>query len=142
LLVYLEPAYRVSSQIAVGLRIESAIMARGIATASGNADFSAYGNFSYTINGQYYLSNNTFRPFIGVGVGLFGLASVRTDNVDLVSAGTKFGFYPRIGFEADYFAFNFEYNLIPATKIDGTDISIKNSYAGIKLGFFLFGRRN
>jgi hypothetical protein len=82
-----------------------------------------------------------FRPFVGLGLGLFSLASVSSDNIELVAAETKFGFYPRIGFDLGHFNLNVEYNFIPATEIDGTDVKVQNSYTGIKLGFFLFGGR-
>ncbi len=140
-LLYLEPAYRVNDQIAVGLRVESALMARGSSDALGNGEFTVSGNTSYTVNGQYYFSNGTFRPFVGLGLGLFGLASVSSDNVELAAAETKFGFYPRVGFDLGHFSLNLEYNIIPATEIDGSDTKVQNSYAGIKLGFFLFGGR-
>ncbi|HCR54026.1 MAG TPA: hypothetical protein DIW27_06385, partial [Cytophagales bacterium] len=78
-LLYLEPAYRVNDALAIGLRLETAIMVRGATFTSGgtsiSSDAEAKANASYTVNGQYYFSNNSFRPFAGVGLGIYSLAS-------------------------------------------------------------------
>ncbi|HRX01299.1 MAG TPA: outer membrane beta-barrel protein, partial [Cyclobacteriaceae bacterium] len=77
-LLYLEPAYRVNDAIAVGLRLESAVIARGVTVTSGgtsvSSDAEVKANASYTVNGQYYFSNNSFRPFAGLGLGIYSLA--------------------------------------------------------------------
>lgn len=139
----IEPAYRLSDEIAIGLRIESALMARG--------DGDATGNGSYTLNGQYYLSNNKFRPYIGAGVGIFSLASVSFDaNTTSVAGESKIGFYPRVGFDLGHFNVNLDYNLVSATKAESVDfntgntttVEVKNSYLGIRVGAFIFGGRN
>jgi hypothetical protein len=165
-LFYLEPSYRVSDAIAVGLRMEGAVMARGTVITGVNssaADLDVAANGSYTLNGQYYFMNGGFRPFAGMGFGLYSLASTNVKSVSTgntttttsgteVSGGTKFGFYPRVGFDAGHFSFNIEYNIIPATKstvlltsgngtITTADSEVKNSYLGVKLGFFIGGGR-
>ncbi len=161
-LLYLEPSYRVNDQIAVGLRLETAAMARGVAfsgtgtTATSDAEVSA--NASYTINGQYYFSNGTFRPFAGLGFGIYSLASVSasvtggsggsSSTVEASASTSEFGFYPRLGFDAGHFTMQVEYNLIPATEslvVSGTSTftsEAKNSYLGVKLGFFIGGGKN
>jgi Outer membrane protein beta-barrel domain len=162
-LFYLEPAYRVTDQIAVGLRLESAITARGTSisatSTSSSVDLDVAATGSYTVNGQYYFSNNTFRPFAGLGFGLYSLAAVKaststgtsgTSSSSTISASaSKFGFYPRIGFDAGHFTMQLEYNIIPSTKSEitistGTATTLatsesKNNYLGIKAGFFFGG---
>ncbi|HNP07844.1 MAG TPA: outer membrane beta-barrel protein [Cyclobacteriaceae bacterium] len=160
-LLYLEPAYRVNDALAIGLRLETAIMVRGATFTSGgtsvSSDAEAKANASYTVNGQYYFSNNTFRPFAGIGLGMYSLASA---SVSVSSGGSstssasadasKFGFYPRLGFDLGHFTMQVEYNIIPATSTEytvstgGTGTSVitsesKNSYLGIKAGFFISG---
>ena len=133
-----EPAYRINDAIAVGLRIETAAMARSI----GDEEGSVSGNASYTLNGQYYLSNNKFRPYVGVGLGIYSLASVSVGTTSGVAAGSEFGFYPRIGFDLGHFNVNLDYNLIPASEGfdgNGESVDIKNSYLGIRVGAFIFG---
>jgi len=143
----IEPAYRVNDALAVGLRMEWAAVIRGLSTSLDSYDASAAAIGSYTLNGQYYFSNNTFRPFVGAGVGLFSLAavSVAVDSQSGSSgaaAESKIGFYPRIGFEAGHFNFTIDYNLIGKTTFEGSDLEIKNSYIGFRIGGFFFGGRN
>ena len=157
-LFYLEPAYRVSDAFAVGLRIESAIMASGVSySGSGSStvvsEAEVSGNGSYTINGQYYFSNNSFRPFIGAGFGIYtvvgGSYSVSGGSSTTVAASadaSKFGFYPRLGFDLGHFTLQAEYNIIPSSKdeISLSGLSVittesKSSYLGIKAGFFISG---
>lgn len=155
-LLYTEPSYRINDQIAVGLRMEVAVMARvavsGTSTNS-TADAEVKANGSYTINGQYYFGASSFRPFAGLGFGVFSLASATasanssgTTSNGTVAGGTEIGFYPRVGFDVGHFTMNLEYNIIPKT--DGiaadsqgnlSNVEIKNSYLGFKLGFFIGG---
>ncbi len=162
-LFYLEPAYRVNDMLAVGLRLESAVMARGYSisgtSSSSSVDLDVSANSSYTINGQYYFSNNSFRPFAGVGLGIYSLAAVKatassgtggsSSSAEVSASASKFGFYPRLGFDLGHFTMQLEYNIIPSTKSEvvvstgtGTTTATsesKNSYLGIKAGFFFGG---
>lgn len=142
LLWTLEPGYRVNDQILANLRIEGAVIARGSATETeASLDVAALG--SYTVNGQYYFNNNNFRPFVGVGLGMYSLAAASVDvnvggsaNQEVVAAANKIGFYPRVGFDAGHFTLNIDYNIVPETS------GIKNSYLGIRVGGFIGGGRN
>jgi len=136
----LEPGYRVSDQILANLRMEGAVIGRGYANeTSASIDVAAIG--SYTLNGQYYFNNNNFRPFAGLGFGIYSLAAVSASadvngNVNQgVAAGSKIGFYPRVGFDAGHFTLSLDYNLVPETN------GIKNSYFGLRFGGFFGGGR-
>ncbi len=147
----IEPAYRINDAIAVGLRWESAAMAKIV----GDSEAEISGNGSWTVNGKYYFSNNKFRPYVGVGLGLYTIAAVNfSADAGEVGGGSKFGFYPRIGFDLGHFNINIDYNIIPSTTLEGfsyTDgggttvtsdgVDIKNSYIGIRIGGFFFGGR-
>lgn len=165
-LFYLEPSYRITDNIAVGLKAEIAVMLRGATfTQSGQTqtyDGTASAAGSYTLNGQYYFSTGGFRPYVGLGFGLYQLASAKvsgfsngntqvSNQSETVSGGTKFGFYPRIGFDAGHFTMNLEYNIIGAStetvSIDNNGtvttgkVDTKNNYLGVRLGFFIGGGR-
>lgn len=136
----LEPGYRVNDQILANLRIEGAVIGRGYADeTTASIDVAALG--SYTLNGQYYFNNNKFRPFAGVGFGMYSLAAVSMTagtnggSTQAVAAANKIGFYPRLGFDAGHFTLNLDYNIVPETA------GIKNSYLGIRLGGFIGGGR-
>ncbi len=148
-LLYLEPMYRVMDQLAVGLRIESAaFLGQPISGTSITTAGFAVG--SYTINGQYYFGNNTFRPFVGAGFGMYTAAGTSTDlgsgNVYIQASTSVFGFYPRVGFDLGHFNLSIDYNLIPAqsTQVNlgafGIQTQTSNySYIGIRVGASIGG---
>jgi len=149
----LEPRYSIIDKLSVGLRLEAAITARGWVASDGSsarADVAASG--SYLATSDYYYSNRFFRPFSGVGTGIYSLASASFDansqNGSVGLAGsTKFGGMIRSGFELSHFRFAVEYNLIGKSKQTVTDGNgntlgtavAKNSYCAIKIGFFIGG---
>ena len=147
----LEPGYRVSDQILAQLRIEGAAIIRGTVDET-SASFDIAGISSYTLNGQYYLMSGGFRPYVGVGLGMFSIAAAKVDGGTsgggvAETAGTKFGFYPSLGFDAGHFTLNLDYNFIPNTKAviaTGTTpvtTEFKNSYIGIRVGGYFGGGR-
>lgn len=145
LLFYLEPAYRASKEFLVGLRLESAVIARGVEGIGDNevaGDVAS--NMSYTLNGQYYFTNDYVRPFIGLGGGLFSLAAVEvntaagTPDAQDVGAETRFGFYPRVGVDVGHFNLTLDYNIIPSTNVPGGG-EVTNNYFGIRAGFSIGG---
>lgn len=144
-LIFLEPAYRVSDQILAGLRIEGAAIVRGydvtVETGSASASFGG----SYALFGQYYFNNNTFRPFVGAGFGLskVSTAAASFDGEAFAALNeSKFGFFPRVGFDAGHFSISIDYNLVGASTLtgtSGTELKTKNNYIGIRLGGFFGG---
>jgi hypothetical protein len=146
-LFFIEPAYRASDNVLVGLRLESAIIARGL-KGVGDDDVTgdAKTNVSYTLNGQYYFNDNYVRPFVGAGFGLFSLAAVTfntasPDNsvsANEVAAETRFGFYPRLGVDAGHFTFTIDYNIVPKTDVPNVG-EVQNNYLGIRAGVAIGG---
>ena len=129
-----------SDALAIGLRIESAIITRGYSEDIGSLELDVAGIGSYTLNGQYYFSNNSFRPYVGLGFGLYTLAAVSVGDVTALEAESKFGVYPRLGFDWGHFNMSIDYNMIP--KSDVGEGSFKNSYIGVRLGVSIGGGRN
>ncbi len=142
----LEPHYRVADAIAIGLRIQGAALAYGNTSGSGsgtsgNANVSAI--YSYCPSIEFYLLNGGFRPFIGGGAGIFNQGSISvsgsdqgTNNTGYVSLGSKFGFFPRAGFEIGHLRLSAEYDVL------GNDANGNSSnYAAFNIGFFFGGGR-
>ena len=140
-----EPGYRVTDRLLLNLRCEWAVMVRGTVR---NNDLAVDVNVvrSYTLNGQYYLNKNTkFRPFAGLGAGIYYLAALELDDnnstLEVAEAENKFGFYPRIGFDAGHFTFNIDYNIVGKTKGEYESV-FRNNYIGVRIsGFFGGGRK-
>ncbi|MDF2190693.1 hypothetical protein [Paraflavitalea sp. CAU 1676] len=147
----LEPKYEVIPNLSVGLRMEGAVMARGTVDADGNAadvDVKAAG--SYLLTGDYYFTQNTVRPFAGLGLGIYSLAAASANTNGTTAAGgagSKFGEMVRVGVELSHFRIGLEYNIVPSTKLETIDptsegkstYTTKNGYLGIKLGFCIGG---
>ena len=130
-----EPKYALNDNLTVGLRMEAAVTARVTMDAYGQEmTGDAKASASYLLTGDYYFNTNRFRPFVGVGAGVYRLAAVDLNSSE-VQTGTKFGAAPRVGFEFGHFRTAIEYN---ATGKTGT---YNNNYLGIKLGFFIGGGR-
>jgi outer membrane protein W len=135
-----EPKYVLNDKFTIGLRMEAAATARAYVDNNGymkSADVKASG--SYLATGDYYFSTNKFRPFAGIGAGVFSLAAASIDDsgeeVSAVASSTRFGAAPRIGFEFGHFRTAVEYNIV------GKVGKISNNYIGIKAGFFIGGGR-
>ena len=144
-LFVIEPKYAVAEQIAIGLRLEIAAMARGTVINGDEFIGQVQGNASYLATGDYYFNNNKFRPFIGAGAGLYSIANADFNTDDIlfppaepteVPTENKFGFMFRGGFEVGHFRLGIEYNAVGKSKL-----SENNSYIGFKLGVCIGGGR-
>ncbi len=140
-LFVVEPKYAVAEQFAVGLRLEVAAMARGTVIGGTEFEGQVQGNASYLATGDYYFSNNKFRPFVGAGAGLYKIGSAGFNSADSiiqteVPTANKFGFMFRGGFEVGHLRLGIEYNAIGKSKF-----SENNSYIGFKLGICIGGGR-
>lgn len=149
-LFVIEPKYAVIPSVSLGLRLETAIMARGRTDASGtNTEFDVKAAGSYLVTGDYYFTSSKVRPFAGAGLGLYSLAAASTeDDGASVSSGSKFGQMIRAGVELSHFRVGLEYNIVPKTTMEyinsngvKTTSSMKNGYVGIKVGFTIGGGR-
>ena len=142
----LEPHYRLGDGVALGFRLQGAALAYGNTSGSGtgtsgSANVSAIYSFTPTLD--LCLANGGFRPFIGGGAGLYYQGSISvsgssqgTSNSGYVSLGSKFGFFPRAGFEIGHFRISAEYNVL------GNDANGNSSnYAAFNIGFFFGGGR-
>ena len=129
-LFVIEPKYAVMDELSVGLRMEGAVMAN--IDASGEKG-SAKANYSYLATGDYYFSNNKFRPFAGAGAGIFTFASVdlSQDIPGSIPVSSKFGFMARGGFEYGHLRLGAEYNFV----------GNKMGYLGLKIGAVIGGGR-
>jgi len=148
-----EPKYAVIPNLAIGLRMEGAIIAKFSGyDEDGNAmNTKVKAAGSYLATGDYYFTNNyALRPFAGVGAGIFSLAGIEVNSSsENISGGSKFGGMVRGGIEAGHFRIGLEYNIVPKTTFEGYDsngnfvtgLTSSNNYMGIKIGAFIGGGR-
>lgn len=151
IILAVEPKYAVIPNLAVGLRMEGAIIAKFSGyDQDGNAmDTKVKAAGSYLATGDYYFTNNyALRPFAGAGAGIFSIAAMEVNSSSgKVSGGSEFGGMVRAGIEAGHFRIGVEYNIVPKTTFEGYDsngnyqtgLTSSNSYLGIKIGACIGG---
>ncbi len=133
LLFVIEPKYNVMDQLAIGLRMEGAAMVR-VNEEGEEGDVKI--NYSYIATGDYYFSNNKFRPFGGLGAGIYTFGNKHLDeNSDegdiKIPRTSEFGVLARVGFEYGHLRVGAEYNIL----------SDKAGYFGFKVGAVIGGGR-
>ncbi len=148
LLLSIEPKYGINDQIDLGLRIEGALMARAARVNGKLTDTELKFAGSYVLTGTYLLSPEKFRPYVGVGAGLFttgGLSFSESNDIG-AQAARKLGTMGRVGFKYGHFNVGVEYNYVPSTKYTANltnntvaVVKANNSYVGFKLGFDIGG---
>lgn len=146
-LIALEPKYAVREQLSVGLRMEALVVDRFIDYGGGIFSHENKMVVSFPATADYYFTNNYhFRPFLGIGAGLYGIG------IDGYEFELKFGALARAGAELNHFRLAVEYNLVPASNINtytfdmmGNQVitieKLTNNYIGLKLGFCFGGGR-
>lgn len=146
-----EPKYAVTKEISIGLRLEGAVTLSGIDVKNGttNGNASAKAALSYLLTGDYYFSDDDFRPFLGAGAGLFQTAAVQeVQSNPNIASGSNFGGMIRGGFEWKHARFGVEYNIVGKSTVAASSpqandgYSVNNAYIGIKLGVCIGGGRN
>lgn len=139
----IEPKYNIADNMNVGIRFESAAMAKNVGETE--ASLTASGSYIGTFDYYFSSGSSSFAPFLGAGVGYSTLGNIGFDidseeiegDVEVEVDG-KFGGLVRAGFEAGKFRLTASYNLVGKTELmEG--VEVKNSYLGISLGFYLGG---
>lgn len=162
----IEPGFVITDKLAANFRWEGTIFTRDFDEPTGaTVDVGIGGIGSYTLNGVYYLMDGKFKPFVGLGFGMYNPANVEI-TVSTAGAGSAsttsdleldpvFGFYPRVGFNLGHMNFIIEYNIVGDSESEQTTTTVdpitgtsttstrtstfENSYLMVKLGFTLFG---
>ncbi|WP_420602984.1 hypothetical protein [Flagellimonas sp.] len=142
IIIALEPKYNIADNMNVGLRIESAAMAKNVSSDGISVESNIAASSSFTGTFDYYFASgsSSFAPFLGAGVGYSSLANVKLSIGELsdeAEVDGKFGGLVRTGFELGKLRLAATYNLIGKSDVNGSEI--KNSYIGISLGFYVGG---
>ena len=111
--VTVEPHYRLSDDLAIGFRFEGAAIGYQDVTASSTKTHVSLLT-SYCPSVEYYFAKGGFRPFGGAGAGIFSQQSLTGSNGNavLVPGASRFGFFPRAGFEAGHFRMSATYDIV------------------------------
>jgi len=142
LLVFAEPAFRISDKILIGVRFERVSLQRGlsrnIAINNPKTFVTSVGAFS-----QLYFGRKYVRAFVGFGAGYVIKSN---EIIDVIFAGNTntfqigeetISFLFRAGIEWGHVTACVDYNFM-GDEIVSPFLEIKNSYPAIRIGF-LFG---
>ena len=154
-LLNLEPQVLVTNNIAVGLRIGAAALAKDVNYYDINDEYEGEvgANVSAAGTVNYYFNNGRSRvaPYIGAGFGYYGLANVdvqdyediEDDEIGELTASFAWAPMVRAGIELGKFRLGAEYNLVPKSDLQNTSGAVIgetiNQYFGFTLGFFVGG---
>ena len=129
----IEPHYRLSDDLAVGVRFEGAGLGYEEDNGNGGTKVKVSVLSSYCPTLEYYFSKGGFRPFGGVGLGIFSQENVASSSsgngATLVPGASTFGFFPRLGFEAGHLRVSATYDIV----------GNNSSYVAFTIGAFFGG---
>ena len=155
-LVNLEPQILVKNNLAVGLRLGVAGLAKDVTYYDLSEDYEGEvsGNASVTGTLNYYFNkgNSRVAPYIGAGFGYFALSSIDLEDTDIDedqvgNLEADFAWAPmvRAGIELGKFRIGAEYNFVPTSNLQNISGDVIgeaiNEYFGFTLGFFVGGGR-
>ncbi len=126
-----EPKFAVIKKLAVGLRLEGLIWL----DTDNQATLGYSESFSYSLvpTVDYYFTKSAFRPFVGVGYGLYFYSK----SSSYYENANNPGMLARVGFEAGHFRLGIQYNHITRNyKPNGNSSghSVNWGYFDLKLG--------
>jgi len=140
-----EPKFFFNSRVSAGLRFEAdALFGGSIDTESTAVDVSASSRTAILAKGEYYLSDNRNRPFIGLMAGRYAQANIGSSSSGeaSVAAVSDFGFAPEIGYTFNNFRISGIYHFVPGKDLvsvsTGNPVEVSRNYLVIQLGFKVF----
>lgn len=148
LLFNVEPKIEISDNKTIGMRFGVALNALRFKNISNNFfidNESDNAIISFTPTFDYYLNNEKYSPYLGLGIGYYIFSYVdairRNGSGDVLEGNmkNKIGILLRGGFESGKTRVGLEYNFIPKTDIEipnGEVIGeVDSAYFGVSVGF-------
>ena len=140
-----EPKFFFTPQIAVGLRLECTMLFGGnIDAASSSFEIGISARAAQLVKGEYYFSEESTRPFVGLMTGRYVQANIGTSSAGdaSIKEGSYFGFAPEIGITFNNFRLSAIYHIVPGTDLltvtSGNPPEVSRNYLVIQLGFKVF----
>lgn len=144
-----EPKFSVIDNLAIGLRLEGSLWIDTDNERIQSLDADAIFSFSAVPTFDYYFSKKIFRPFVGVGYGLYFYPSSNGSYTYKSATGflgmeNNTGILVRGGFEVGHFRLGVNYNRISREVKSSISNSLYKedwSYIDLKVGFIIGGKR-
>jgi hypothetical protein len=153
-LVNLEPQILVMDNLAVGMRVGFAGLAKDVTYYSIPDDYTGQIGANTSVSGtvNYYFNNGKSRvaPYVGAGFGYYALSNIDIEDTDIDQEDigdlkASFAWAPmvRAGVELGKFRIGAEYNFVPKSDLQNVGGEVigqaTNQYFGFTLGFFVGG---
>ena len=142
----IEPAYRISDLFSIGMKLELSWILVQNDGASQKPNFATVSSVSGNL--KYYLAQKPkFRPYIGIGVGIYNLSwrELINNNFEANIRKKKAGVYPRIGIEIGQLSLNVDYNIVdsedPFSAPSGSISNSNYNYLTVRIAVMIGGRR-
>ena len=143
---FTEPKVLIGSNISAGLRLEGDVLFGGsISDVAEEISIGLSTRAAILAKGEYYLGGGNSRPFVGLGLGRYTVASTSASGSGTasISAGNHFGIAPEIGISLGNFRISGIYHILTGEDLitistGGTE-SISMNYLVIQIGFKIFG---
>jgi hypothetical protein len=143
---FTEPKVTIGSNITAGIRFEGDVMFGGnIDYQSENFNVGMSTRAAILLRGEYFIGQQHIRPFVGLGMGRYTLASTSATGTGAASimAGHNFGVAPEIGVAFGNLKLSAMYHFVGGgTLVDidlGNPREISNNYLGLLMSFRIFG---
>lgn len=113
-----------------------------------------HGVISFVPTFDYYLNQNNFRPYLGLGIGIYVLSDIDafpiaanpSDDEFIIRVNNQIGILFRGGFELGKLRFGLEYNYIPKADIEIPNVqvigTIDTRYFGLSIGYTIEGGKS
>lgn len=151
----IEPKFNITDNISAGLRFDGVVTFGGTIGPEGSTSVSIGAAAATLLDGEYFLSTSSVRPFVGFGLGLYAIASESVEAGDANTsvsqvAGRFFGVAPALGIDLGRLRLAVTYNLILGADIEvrqnigmpnETQTSYGQSYLLFELSFRIGGAR-
>ena len=159
-LMAIEPKYNINGNNSIGLRLGVAFVLGRNIEESQNSQYTIEEGFTFhkvsslvaTFDRYLRKESSGIQPFLGGGIGYYMLSKLHQITIEDSSSGDlvsstkikdKIGILTRGGFELGKFRLGFEYNIIPKSKIQTTNVdiagSVRDSYFGVSIGCIFGG---
>jgi outer membrane protein X len=145
IMAHVEPKVFILHSLSAGMRFEGdALFGGSISDAETDLNVGVSSRGAILLKGEYYLSDNKTRPFLGLGLGMYTIANTAASGTGSASieAGNHFGVAPEIGVTFGNFRLSTMYHILTGNNLvemsAGAPAEISMNYLVIQIGFKIF----
>jgi hypothetical protein len=149
IMAHTEPKVFILPSLSAGLRIEGdALFGGSISDPETDLNVGVSTRAAILLKGEYYVSDNRTRPFVGFGLGTYTIANTSASGTGSASiqAGNHFGVAPEIGLTFGNFRLSAMYHIVTGSNLvemsAGAPKEIGMNYLVIGMGFKIFSVGN